>query len=76
MRIYIPISKDAIERRMNMYLDTALEITQVIPYMEQLRNIINLTDEEIKVLENARKILGDKSELLEDLLEDENVDFF
>ena len=76
MKRYIHISKDDIKEKINIYFDTSFKLIKVIQYMKQIKNIINLTDEEINIIEKAEEIIANKGALLEDLLEDKNINFF
>ena len=73
---YISVSKGFIEKRMNIIFDLEHKMIEAKPYIKQLKNIINITDEEINTLENTIEILGDKIEILENLLEDKNIAFY
>lgn len=73
---YISVSKGFIEKRMNIIFDLEHKMIEAKPYIKQLKNIINITDEEINTLENTIEILGDKIEILENLLEDKNIEFY
>ena len=76
MKRYIHISKDDIKEKINIYFDTSFKLIKVIQYMKQIKSIINLTDEEINIIEKAEEIIANKGVLLEDLLEDKNINFF
>lgn len=76
MKRYIHISKDDIKEKINIYFDTSFKLIKVIQYMKQIKSIINLTDEEINIIEKAEEIIANKGALLEDLLEDKNINFF
>lgn len=76
MKRYIHISKNDIKEKINIYFDTSFKLIKVIQYMKQIKSIINLTDEEINIIEKAEEIIANKGALLEDLLEDKNINFF
>ena len=76
MKRYIHISKDDIKEKINIYFDTSFKLIKVIQYMKQIKSIINLTDEEINIIEKAEEIISNKGALLEDLLENKNINFF
>ena len=73
---YISVSKGFVQKRMNIIFDLKLKMVEVKPYVKQLKAIINITDEEINTLENTIEILGTKVEILENLLEDKNIEFY
>ena len=73
---YISVSKDFIEKRMNIIFNLEHKMIEVKPYIKQLKNIINITDEEINIIENTIEILDNKVEILENLLEDKNIEFY
>ena len=76
MKKYIPISKKAINERLDLVSSTAYDLTTLKSYILQLKTIIDLTDEEIKSINNTINILNNKTDILEELLEDENNIFF
>ena len=76
MKKYIPLSENAIIKRLDLISTVAYDLTNLKPYMIQLKSIVNLTDEEFKTIKDAINILNNKSDILEELLEDENNIFF
>ena len=76
MKKYFPISKSCVNERLESISSIAYKMTILKPNMLQLKSMINLTDDEIKILENAISILNDKTDILEELLEDKNITFF
>ena len=76
MKKYINFSKKCIEKRINIFFDIHYKMIKAKPYIKQLKSIINLTNEEIDIIEKATKIIEDKGKLLENLLEDESIIFY
>jgi hypothetical protein len=76
MKKYFPVSRNFVNERLDSISSVTYEMTILKPNMLQLKTMINLTDDEIKVLENAINILNDKVDILENLLEDKNITFF
>jgi putative ubiquitin-RnfH superfamily antitoxin RatB of RatAB toxin-antitoxin module len=76
MKKYFPVSRSFTNKSLDSISSTTYKITILKSNMLQLKTMINLTDNEIKVLENAINILNDKVDILENLLEDKNITFF
>ena len=76
MKKYFPVSRNFVNEGLDSISSASYKMTILKSNMLQLKNMINLTDDEIKVLEDAISILNDKTDILEDLLEDKNVTFF
>ena len=73
---YISISKDYFERVADDAVEVGMKTNQLIQSLESIKSFINLTDEEIAQIKNTVSILEGKIDLIEDLVDDENNQFF
>ena len=72
---YISISKSYFEKVEKEIDNVSMKMSRVIGSLESIKSNINLTDEEIEILKNARNILVNKLENIEELTEDTNNEF-
>lgn len=73
---YISISKDHFNKVADETLEVGMKTNQLIQSLESIKSFINLTDEEIAQIKNTVSILENKMDLIEDLVDDENNQFF
>lgn len=76
MKKYISISKDFFEKVLDKSIVTFEENMKTTQKLKQIQSIIDLTEEEIKILETANNILMKKIDIIEEVLEDKNNTFY
>lgn len=75
-REYIPISKKYFKRVARESVDIAVKIHEIKSSLKAIQSIINLTDEEIKIFQDAVGVLENKADLIEEIMEDPNYEFY
>ena len=73
---YICIAKSYFERILDLGCEIAEKENTVIKSLKSIESFINLTDEEVKLLEKANDILINKMDVLEDLIGNKNNVFY
>ena len=76
MSNYISISKNAINEIVDKSFNTSMKLHENINYLKSIVSLSKLTEEEEEILKKANEILIKKMEILEDVLEDENNQFY
>lgn len=76
MKKYISISKDFFEKVLDESIVTFEENMKTTQKLKQIQSIIDLSEEEIKILETANDILMKKIDAIEEVLEDKNNTFY
>lgn len=73
---YIEFSKKMFDKITDRTADANMKLIGVESYLKSIRSFIDLTDEEIQIIERTNKILLEKTEKLEEILDDENNEFY
>ena len=73
---YICIAKSYFERMLNLGCEIAEKENTVIKSLKSIESFINLTNEEIELLEKANDILINKMDVLENLIYNKNNVFY
>ena len=73
---YICIAKSYFERILNLGCEIAEKENTVIKSLKSIESFINLTNEEMELLEKANDILINKIDVLEDLIDNKNNIFY
>jgi len=73
---YISISKNAINEIVDKSFNTSMKLHENINHLKSIISLSKLTEEEEEILKKANEILIKKIEILEDVLEDENNQFY
>lgn len=73
---YIQFSKKIFNKVINKTTDTNIKLIEVESYLKSIRSFIDLTDEEMQIIRKCNEILLEKTEKLEEILEDENNEFY
>lgn len=74
--MYIPISKKFFDKTLKNGLNLFEQQLKLIQNLKSIGSIIDLTHEEIEILEKSNRILMNKLEHIEDLIECEDNTFY
>ena len=73
---YINISKDFFDKTLDKGCETYEQQLKLIQNLKGIKTFINLTEEDIELLEKANDLLMEKLEKLEDIIDDKENIFY